>query len=116
VRPFAHSGLVYEDDGSAFSRAVFFSAGQRLVFQRRIAVSSRWMARPLGRWQEKFRLLSRRHTPDSEYLMPLSSSISLPSTTIRRQRTSRRAARTEPRRPADQRSEHCSGSASGSEM
>jgi hypothetical protein len=37
------------------------------------------MARPLGRWQDKFRLLSSRHTPDSEYLMPLSSLISLPT-------------------------------------
>jgi uncharacterized membrane protein len=81
VRPFTDAALVYEDDGAALSGAVFFNAGQRLVFQRRIAASSRWMARPLGRWQEKFRLLSSRHTPDSENRLPLISSISLPTRT-----------------------------------
>ena len=40
---------------------------------------SRLMARPLGRWQEKFSPLSSRHTPDSEYRLPLIFSMSLPT-------------------------------------
>jgi hypothetical protein len=79
VRPFAHPGLVDEDDGSAFSRAVFFSAGQRFFFQCEMAASSRFLARPLGRWQEKFSPLMSRHTPDSEYRLELIFSISLPT-------------------------------------
>ncbi len=55
--------------------AQFFSACQRLVFQCRMAASSRWMARPLGRWQEKFSPLSNRQTPYSEYRLPLIVSI-----------------------------------------
>src|SRR6478672_9826897 len=35
--------------------------------------------RPLGRWQEKFSPLSSRHTPDSEYRLPLIFSMSLPT-------------------------------------
>ena len=79
VGPFADSRLVYEDDDSALFGAVFFSAGQRFFFQCRTAFSSRWMARPLGRWQEKFNPLSSRHAPDSEYRLPLIFSISLPT-------------------------------------
>ena len=79
VWPLAHTGLIYEDDGSALSDAVFFSAGQRLVFQWRMACSSRLMARPLGRWQEKFSPFSSRQTPDSEYRWPLIFSMSLPT-------------------------------------
>ncbi len=37
------------------------------------------MARPLGRWQEKFSPLSNRQTPDSEYRLPLIVSISRPT-------------------------------------
>ena len=79
VGPFAHSGLVDEDDRSALFGAVFFSAGQRFFFQCWTAFSSRWVARPLGRWQEKFKALSSRHAPDSEYRLPLIFSISLPT-------------------------------------
>ena len=61
VWPLAHTGLIYEDDGSALFGAVFFSVGHRFVFQWRMACSSRLMARPLGRWQEKFSPLSSRH-------------------------------------------------------
>lgn len=61
------------------SLAQFFSAGQCFVFHRRIAFSSRLMARPLGRRQEKPRPLSSRHTPDSEYRLPPIFSISLPT-------------------------------------
>ena len=77
--PLAHTGLIYEDDGSALFGAVFFSVGHRFVFQWRMACSSRLMARPLGRWQEKFSPLSSRHTPDSEYRLPLIFSMSLPT-------------------------------------
>src|SRR6266571_8815237 len=77
--PFADPGFVYEDDGSALPGAVFFSAGQRFFFQCRMASSSRWTARPVGRWQEKFSPLSSRQTPDSEYCSPLIFSISRPT-------------------------------------
>ena len=79
VWPLAHTGLIYEDDGSALFGAVFFSVGHRFVFQWRMACSSRLIARPLGRWQEKFSPLSSRHTPDSEYRLPLIFSMSLPT-------------------------------------
>ena len=79
VWPLAHTGLIYEDDGSALFGTVFFSVGHRFVFQWRMACSSRLMARPLGRWQEKFSPLSSRHTPDSEYRLPLIFSMSLPT-------------------------------------
>ncbi len=42
-----------------------------------MAASSRFLARPLGRWQEKFSPLSSRHTPDCEYRLPLIFSMSL---------------------------------------
>ena len=77
--PLARTELVYEDDGSALFGAVFFSVGHRFVFQWRMACSSRLMWRPLGRWQEKFSPLSSRHTPDSEYRLPLIFSMSLPT-------------------------------------
>ena len=77
--PFADPGFVYENDGSALPGAVFFSAGQRFFFQCRMASSSRWAARPVGRWQEKFSPLSNRQTPDSEYCSPLIFSISRPT-------------------------------------
>ena len=70
-------GWIYEDDGSALFGAVFFSVGHRFVFHWRMACSSRLMARPLGRWQEKFSPLSSRHTPDFEYRLPLIFSMSL---------------------------------------
>jgi hypothetical protein len=79
VRPFIHPGLVCEDDGPAFSRTVFFSAGQRFSFHCRMAASSRFEARPPGRWQEKFSPLMSRHTPDSGYRLPLIFAMSLPA-------------------------------------
>ncbi len=77
--PFADSGFVYEDDSSALFGVVVFSAGQRFFFQCRMAFSSRWMVRPLGRWREKFSPLSSCHAPDSAYRLPLILSISLPT-------------------------------------
>src|SRR2546427_6471399 len=49
----AQSRFVDEDNGSSLASGVFFSAGQRLVFHVKIASSSRWIARPVGRWLEK---------------------------------------------------------------
>src|ERR671915_1052347 len=40
--------LVYEDDGPAFLPGLFFRAGQRSSLQRRMAASSRWLARLSG--------------------------------------------------------------------
>src|SRR6266550_4574209 len=50
--PLAQSTFVDEDDGASFAAALFFSAGQRLARHCLIAASSRWMARPAGRWLE----------------------------------------------------------------
>jgi hypothetical protein len=44
-----------------------------------MAASSRCVARPLGRWQEKFSPLMSRHTPDSEYRLELIFAMSLPA-------------------------------------
>jgi len=46
----AQATFVDEDDGAPFAAGLFFSAGQRLARHCRIAASSRWMARPVGRW------------------------------------------------------------------
>lgn len=48
-RTFAQSGFVDEDDGLSPFFGVFFSAGQRWYFHWRMASSSRWVARPVGR-------------------------------------------------------------------
>lgn len=40
--------LVYKDDGASFLISLFLSVGQRSVFQRVIAASSRWLARTTG--------------------------------------------------------------------
>ena len=51
MRAFAQSAFVDKDDGAAFLPGLFFNAGQRFFFQCAMADSSRWMARPTGRWQ-----------------------------------------------------------------
>jgi len=43
--------LVDEDDGPTFFASFFLMAGQRYLFQCRMASSSRSKARPVGRWQ-----------------------------------------------------------------
>jgi transposase len=47
--PFAQPGFINEEDGAPLSTGFFFNIGQRLCFHSRIAFSSRWMARPVGR-------------------------------------------------------------------
>lgn len=49
--PLAQSAFVHKDYGSALLERFFFISGQRTRFHRRIAGSSRCVARPTGRWQ-----------------------------------------------------------------
>jgi|SRR5437879_13827019 len=51
MRPFAQTAFVHKHYGALLAEGFFFSSGQRTRFQRRIAGSSRWVARPTGRWQ-----------------------------------------------------------------
>src|SRR6266702_2504790 len=74
----AQPRFVDEDDGSSLASGVFFSAGQRLVFQLRIASSSRCSARPVGRWLEKPSSRTMRHTCTVLNEWPNSRLISLP--------------------------------------
>jgi hypothetical protein len=75
ARPFAHPGLVDEDDGLAFSRAVFLCRPTLLLPMQDRGCAC--LPRPLGRWQEKFNFLMSRHTPDSEYRLELIFAMSL---------------------------------------
>src|SRR5262249_5771655 len=77
--PLAQSRFVDEDDHSALFSSVFFNAGQRSRFQRRIAASSRSSARPVGRWLLKPTPTRIRHTWLSLYRRPNFSSISCPT-------------------------------------
>ena len=49
--PLAQSAFVHKNDRSALLEGFFFMSGQRTRFHRKIAGSSRWVARPTGRWQ-----------------------------------------------------------------
>ena len=51
VRSLAQTALVHKHYGSALLERFFFSSGQRTCFHRWMAGSSRWVARPTGRWQ-----------------------------------------------------------------
>jgi hypothetical protein len=51
VGSLAQPALVDEDDGPTFLAGFFLMAGQRYLFQCRMASSSRSNARPVGRWQ-----------------------------------------------------------------
>jgi len=51
MRSFAQSAFVDEDDRAALVFGLFFNAGQRACFHRRMLSSSRSSARPTGRWQ-----------------------------------------------------------------
>jgi hypothetical protein len=64
------AGLVYEDDGPAFLPGLFFRAGQRSSFQRRIASSSRWLARLRGFWRLQSYCLRIRPTWEGWYWTP----------------------------------------------
>src|SRR5271167_41892 len=75
--PLAQSRFVDEDDGASFATGLFFSAGQRLARHCLIATSSRWIARPAGRWLEKPRPRNTCQTLATLYFTPNSRSISL---------------------------------------
>jgi hypothetical protein len=51
MRPLTQSAFVHKDYGSALLARFFLISGQRTRFHCRIAGSSRWVARPTGRWQ-----------------------------------------------------------------
>ena len=51
MRSFAQAALVHKDYGSALCERFSFISGQRTRFHRRMAPSSRCVARPTGRWQ-----------------------------------------------------------------
>ena len=73
----AQSAFVDEDDGASFATGLFFNAGQRLVRHCLIAASSRWMARPAGRWLEKPNSRRMRQTLTVLYATPNCRSINL---------------------------------------
>jgi len=62
VRALAQAAFIHEHYGSALLAGFFFISGQRTRFHRRIAGSSRWVARPTGRWQLQPSERSIRHT------------------------------------------------------
>src|SRR5918992_3707892 len=64
------AGLVYEDDAPAFVPGLFFRAGQRSSFQRRMAASSRWLARLRGFWRLQLYCLRMRPTWEGWYWTP----------------------------------------------
>ena len=70
VGPLTQSALIYEDDCLASTLGVFFSAGQRSRFQRRMAASSRSIARPVGRCGLQPSPRSIRHTCEELYDTP----------------------------------------------
>lgn len=60
--PFAQSALVHKDYGAPLLEGFFFISGQRTRFHFRMAASSRWVARPTGRWQLQPKERKIRHT------------------------------------------------------
>jgi hypothetical protein len=75
VGSFAQSAFVDKDDGSALLAGFFFMAGHRTSFQRWIAGSSRWVARPVGRWQLQPSERRMRQTCPGWYRRPVWRSI-----------------------------------------
>lgn len=51
VRPLAQSAFVHKNYRPALLEGFFLMSGQRTRFHCNIAGSSRWVARPTGRWQ-----------------------------------------------------------------
>ena len=62
VRSLAQTAFVHKHYGSMLLERFFFISGQRTRFQRWIAGSSRWVARPTGRWQLQPKERSIFHT------------------------------------------------------
>lgn len=61
-RPLGDAALVLEDDPGPAAPSVFFTAGQRVVIQCRIAASFRSLARFAGRWSVQSSAPKRRQT------------------------------------------------------
>src|ERR1039457_4268958 len=78
-RPLARARLVDEDEHPALFCGVLLRAGQRVCFQRWIAVSVRSKTRPEGRWQEKPSETRMRQTWLSLYERPKRRSINCPT-------------------------------------
>lgn len=51
MRPLAQSAFVHKNYRAAVLKGFFLISGQRTRFHCKIAGSSRWVARPTGRWQ-----------------------------------------------------------------
>jgi len=62
VWPLAQTALVHKHYRSALLERFFFISGHRTRFHRWMAGSSRWIARPTGRWQLQPRERKIRHT------------------------------------------------------
>ena len=71
----AQPAFVDEDEGLDLPGSVFFNAGKRRFFQRRMASSSRSKARPTGRWQLQSNCFNSRQTWVVVYRTPHSCSI-----------------------------------------
>jgi hypothetical protein len=79
MRLLAQSAFVDKDDCSPLLPGFFFISGHRTCFQRWMAGSSRWVARPIGRWQLQPRERKIRHTCPGWYLWPVCRSIRSPT-------------------------------------
>lgn len=75
MRLLAQSSLVHKDDGLPLLLGFYLSSGQRCVFQRRMAASSRSSARPAGHRQLQPRRRSRRQTYAGWYVTPHSRAL-----------------------------------------
>ena len=62
VRSFRKAALVHKRDDSPLGQRFFFISGQRERFHFLMAASSRWTARPVGRWQLQPKPRKIRHT------------------------------------------------------
>jgi len=62
VGPLTQAALVHKHYGAVLLEGFFFNSGQRTRFHPRIAGSSRWVARPAGRWQLQPNERKIRHT------------------------------------------------------
>src|SRR5207244_12528844 len=75
-RPLRDAALVLEDDPGPATPSVFFTAGQRVVTQCRIAVSFRSFARLAGRCSVQSSAPKRRQTCPGWYFTPVTRWIS----------------------------------------
>ena len=75
VRSFAQTAFVHKYNGLPLQLGFFLSSGHRCFFQRRIASSSRSIARVVGLWQLHPSIFSTFHTCPEWYRIPHSRSI-----------------------------------------